>query len=145
MPTFDLGIPDTKAAAERGIDVPITDPANPGQPLNNAVGEPLVITILGGDAEKVRNRDRKTLDRVLENIRKRKDQGGAKETEQEQIDRLAAATVAWTFKTPDGVAVPCTEPNAKAIYGDPRYPYLIEQLQQKIDDRAALFQTRSDS
>jgi hypothetical protein len=145
MATFDLGIPDTKAAAERGIEVPIMDPANPAEQLKNAVGEPLSITILGGDSEKVRRRDRQSLNRVIENIRKKKDQGGAEETEQEQVARLATATLAWTFKTPDGKPVDCTEQNAKAIYGDPRYPYLVEQLQQQIDNRAALFQTRSDS
>lgn len=145
MASFDLGIPDTKAAAERGIVVPIMDPARPGEQLKNAVGEPLSITILGSDAEKVKERDRKTLDKVFENVRKKKDQGGAKESEQEQINRLAAATVAWTFKTPDGKPVECSEQNARAIYGDPRYPYLIEQLQQKIDDRAAFFATASDS
>lgn len=140
---FDLGLPDAKAAAERGIPVDIMDPADADKPLFTPKGEPLVIHIIGADSAKVRKKTRTTLDKHFERIRKGKPSGGAEESEQEVIDRLAAATLSWNFVTPSGEPVACTEENAKAIYGDPRYPYLVEQLDKAIGDRSRFFATSS--
>lgn len=146
---FSLASLDVKAAAERGLVVEFRNPADPTQIVKDETGKPLTITILGHDAEKIKERDRKTLDKIYERVAKgTPQQSASKKSEQESIDRLAAATVAWSdnWVLEDGQpALVCTEANAKKLYGDPRFPWIAEQLLAKIDDRTAFFTQGSDS
>lgn len=140
---IDLGLPDAKALAERGVPVEIMDPADMDKQLNNAVGEPLVIRVIGADASKIRSKANAQLDKHYE--RQRKGKGGvtSEQSEQEIIDICAAATVSWNLKTPDGSPIDCNEHNARLVYGDPRYPYLQEQVFKVIGDRSRFFGTSS--
>lgn len=139
----DFAALDTKALAEKGMVVELEGPD--GEPLLDAEGKQYWIRQLGGDAGKIREKHRKSLDKVYEKVRKGKAQGGAAESEREQIDRLAAAVLEWYVPTLDGETLVCTEENARRLYSDPRLPWLPEQLQKRIDDRAAFFATRSTS
>lgn len=139
----DFAALDTKALAEKGLVVNLETPT--GDPFVDDDGKQYFIRILGGDAGKIREKHRLSLDKVYERVRKNRDLGGAKESEREQVERLAAATLDWYLPTLDGETLACTEPNARKLYGDPRFPWLVEQLQKRIDDRAAFFANSSTS
>jgi hypothetical protein len=145
MSGFDLNTLDTKTAAEQGIVVELENPLTPEKPFVDDDGAPYSITILGGDAGKVRQKDRKQLNRILTAIRKNKD-ADAEAGEQDNIDRLAAATLAWHLPALDGETLPApTEHSARKLYSDPRFPWIIEQLTKAIGDRARFFKKSSSS
>ena len=140
MPSFDLNTLDTKAAAEAGIVVQLEHPFDPALPFTDDAGTPYSITIMGGDAGKVRAKARKQLDRYLTLIRKNQDPGDAEASEVDHIDRLAAATIAWHLPDLDGKPVPAlSEVTARTLYADPRFPWIVEQLTKAIGDRTRFF------
>lgn len=144
--TFDLNALDTKAASEQGIVVELEHPFTPTVPFVDDDGKPYFIRILGGDAAKVRAKSRKQLDRYIALIRKNRDPGDAETGEQDNIDRLAAATLEWHLPPLDGEPVPApSEAIARKLYSDPRFPWIMEQLTKKINDRASFFVKSSTS
>jgi hypothetical protein len=145
MSGFDLSTLDTKTAAENGIVVELENPFEPEKPFVDDDGVPYSITILGSDAGKVRNKSRKQLSRFLTAMRKNKD-ADAEEGEQENIDRLATATLEWHLPALDGETLPApTEHSARKLYSDPRFPWIVEQLTKAIGDRARFFKKSSSS
>lgn len=145
-PVADLSSLDTKAAAERGIVVDLEHPFTPEKPFVDDAGVPYSITILGGDAGKVRAKGRKQLDRYISLIRKNKDPGDSETSEQDNIDRLATATIAWHLPPLDGAELPDpTEHLARKLYSDSRFPWIVEQLTKAINDRARFFVKSSTS
>lgn len=143
---FDLSTLDTKAPAERGIVVELENPFDPTTPFVDDAGVPYSWTILGSDAGKVRAIARKRLDRMLTLLRKNRDPGDAEANEAADIDRLAAATLAWHLPPIDGQPAP--EPNehsARKILSDPRFPWIAEQLTKAMGDRARFFSKSSTS
>lgn len=139
----DFSALDTKTAAEQGTVVELEGPDE--KPLLDAEGKPYWIRLMGGDAPKIRAKHRKSLDRTFEKIRKGKSPGGVEESERDTIERLAAATLEWHVPTLDGVALECNEANARKLYSDARFPWLVEQLQKRMDDRAGFFAQSSTS
>jgi len=145
MSGFDLNTLDTKTAAEEGLVVELENPFEPEKPFVDDDGVPYSITILGGDAGKVRTKEKKQLNRILTAIRKGKD-SDAEAGEQDNIDKLAAATLAWHLPTLDGETFPPpTEHLARKLYSDPRFPWIIEQLTKRIGDRSRFFKKSSPS
>jgi len=145
MPGFDLSTLDTKTAAEEGLVVELENPFEPEKPFVDDDGVPYSITILGGDAGKVRTKEKKQLNRILTAIRKGKD-SDAEAGEQDNIDKLAAATLAWHLPQLDGETLPPpTEHLARKLYSDPRFPWIIEQLTKRIGDRSRFFKKSSPS
>lgn len=146
MSSFDLNTLDTKTPAEQGIVVELEHPLNPETPFVDDDGVPYSITILGGDAGKVRAKERKQVDRILSAIRKNRDPGDAETGERDNIDKLAAATLAWHLPPLDGELLPDpTEHIARKLYSDPRFPWIAEQLTKRIGDRARFFKKSSIS
>lgn len=144
MSGFDLNTLDTKAASEAGIVVELEHPFNPETPFEDDEGVAYSITILGSDAGKVRAKGRKQLDRYISLIRKNKDPGDAEAGEQDNIDKLATATIAWHLPALDGEVLPePTEHIARKLYSDPRFPWIVEQLTKAIGDRARFFKKSS--
>jgi hypothetical protein len=146
MTTQDLNTLDTKAAAEQGIVVELEHPFTPTVPFVDDDGQPYYIKILGGDAGKVREKSRKQLDRYIALIRKNRDPGDAETGEQDNVDRLASATLEWHLPPLDGAPVPAaSEASARKLYSDPRFPWIVEQLTKAINDRARFFVKSSSS
>ena len=146
MSGFDLNTLDTKTAAEEGIVVELENPFHPETPFTDDDGVPYSITILGSDALKVRSKERKQLDRILTAIRKNRSPGDAEVGEQDNIDKLSSATLAWHLPTLDGETFPPpTEHIARKLYSDPRFPWIVEQLTKAIGDRARFFKKSSNS
>lgn len=143
--TFDLSTLDTKTTAEQGLVVELENPFAPEKPFVDDDGVPYSITILGSDAAKIRTKEKKQLNRVLSAMRRNKDVD-AEAGEQDNIDRIAAATLDWHLPTLDGETLPApTEHTARKLYSDPRFPWIIEQLTKAIGDRARFFKKSSTS
>lgn len=140
--SLDLSTFDTKTAAEAGTFVHLESPAT-GEPLYDDASQPIGITILGGDSEKVRRELRKISDRKIERIRKGQSLPDAEASRKEDIAVMAAATVSWQGLVVDGVALECTESAARKLYGDPRFPWIMEQLEKVLGDRKRFFATSS--
>lgn len=137
---------DTKKVADAGVTIALTDPYTAEQ-LTLADGSVMSITVLGRDSAKMREYVRKVTDKRLEELRKNKSQSfSLEESESEKAGALAAVTVAWNLPPIDEgstVAPPCTESNARALYSDPRFPWIVEQLDAVIADRASFFKAAS--
>lgn len=144
--TQDLNELDTKAPAERGIVVELEHPKTPLVPWVDDQGVPYSITILGGDAGKVRAVARKQLDKQITLLRKKGEMGDAESGEQDIVERLAKATIAWHLPPLDGQTLPAPDERlARKLYNDPRFPWIVEQLQRALNDRSRLFTTPSTS
>lgn len=142
---LDFNTLDTKSAAERGLVVELEDPRNESAPFVDDDGKPFSITILGGDAGKIREKTRKQLDSYLTKARKNKE-ADSRAAEAEHIDKLAAATIAWHLPTLDGETLPApNEHVARKLYSDPRFPWIVEQLTRAMNDRGRFFSTSSTS
>lgn len=139
---FDLSTLDSKAASEAGTTIEIISPAT-GEPLLDD-GEPVTITIIGIDSAKLRGIARKLNDRRMTDIRKGKNADFDSEVADEEKAKLyAAATIEWEGIALDGSVLECSERNAKKLYSDPRFPWLVEQIDKAIADRQRFFKTAS--
>jgi hypothetical protein len=136
-----LSMFDTKAASEAGLTVDLDEIG-----LDDA-GKPYFITILGMDAGKVVDKDRKQLNRVLTAIRKNKDAGDAEVGEKDNIEKLAASTIAWHLPPiEEGEPEPeMSEQNARRLYSDPRFRWIVRKLTKKQNDESDFFVKSSTS
>lgn len=143
---FEISTRDSKAAAERGIVVPWEDPETKEEIVDED-GTAVTFTLVGGDADKVAAKTDKNLNKFFDRLSKgRKNDRRAQESREELIDRLAAATIAWSPNwTYDGQVLECNEHNARKVYSDPRFRWLLEQMQGVVDDRARFFTKSSTS
>lgn len=136
-----LSMFDTKAASEAGIVVEL-DEIGPDDE-----GKPYFWTILGMDAGKVVDKDRKQLNRVLTAIRRNKDAGDAEVGERDNIDKLALATIAWHLPPIDeGEGEPVvSEQAARKILSDPRFRWIVRKLTKKQNEDFDFFVKSSTS
>lgn len=119
------------------------DPADLRVPLLDGEKNQPTIVVLGGDAPAVKDATYKTLDAYYERLRKGETKGRSKQDEQDEIRRLAAATVSWMHVALDGKNLPCTFDNAVTFYT--RFFWVAEQLLKVVNDRAAFFTVGSPS
>lgn len=142
---IDLAAFDTKSAAERGIKVELESPFT-NLPFVDDEGKPYFIRILGSDADKVREKSRKQLDKYIELIRKNQNPGDSLAGEADNIDKLAIATIEWHLPPLDGQPMPTASVSAaRKLYSDPRFPWIVEQLTKAINDRTRFFGPSSTS
>jgi hypothetical protein len=136
-----LSMFDTKAASEAGIVVELDEIG-----LDDD-DKPYFWTVLGMDAGKVVDKDRKQLTRVLTAIRKNKDLGDAEVGEKDNIDKLAASTIAWHLPPiePNESEPVVSEQNAKRILGDPRFRWIVRKLTKAQNDESGFFVKSSTS
>lgn len=137
---FDFAALDTKTAADQGTVVTIENPVT-DEPLTDSEGQPVTITVLGSDSAKLTELLRKNGDRRLDRMRKQRDfvVDNVATVERRRIERLVAATIAWSGVGLNGQVLECTEANAWTFYSDPRWPWLLDQLDKAIDDRKRFF------
>jgi hypothetical protein len=136
-----LSMFDTKAASEAGIVVELEEIG-----LDDD-GKPYFWTILGMDAGKVVDKDRKNLSRYLTALRKNKDAGNAEVSEKENIDKLAASTIAWHLPPiePNDPEPVVSEQNARKILSDPRFRWIVRKLTKAQSDDSDFFVKSSTS
>jgi hypothetical protein len=142
--SFDLSTLDSKSAAEAGTFVHLDSPAT-GEPMYDDDGvTPFGIGIIGGDSGKVSDELRAIADRRLERIqRNRSIVTNSLVGRQEDINTMAAATTHWHLPPVDGEVLVCSEVSARKLYADPRFPWIMEQLEKAIGDRKRFFKRSS--
>ena len=137
---MDLSKLDTLAPAESGTVVELEHPVT-GEPIPDTS-----ITLRGEDSHAVRNVIRKQHDRRIEKMRKGKGaMSDSASLESEQVEKLVAATIDWKGIELDGEPLPFSAPNARKLYSDPRFPWLVEQVQTAMLDRERFFTNGSKS
>lgn len=141
---FDFGELDTKSVADVGTVVHLEHPGT-GDPLFDEAGNAITITVLGSDSEKLRKLVRQQADKRFERIRKQQGAVTSEAIESDAVARLVAATVAWSGVKLDGEVLECNEKNARKLYGDPRFPWLAEQVEKAVEDRKRFFKSASPS
>lgn len=142
---IDFSALDTKSAAEAGAVVELDDPRN-GEPLLDDEGKPYYIEILGLDSAKLRAAARKISAKVVTNIRKGRDtEYDPEAAEAERATLYAAATKSWYLPPLDGEVLECNERNAKRLYTDPRFPWVVEKIDREIANRQRFFKKASQS
>ena len=125
---FDFAARDCAARAERGACLEVLDPLS-------GEGTGVSITLAGADSSIYRNASSALVRRRLKNgSRTAFDPDKVRE---EGIEILAACTLSWKGVVVDGKTLPCTRENAVMLYS--RFPWLREQAESFIADRAAYF------
>lgn len=142
---LDLKNMTVMTPAEAGADVELEHPVS-GEPLVNEDGSPWKISVRGEDSQAVRAVVKKQHDRRIEKMRKNKSGGFDSDTvEAEQTERLVAATIGWSGLVMDGKPYDFSIPNARKLYGNPEYIWIVEQVEKAMGDRQRFFTNASKS
>lgn len=131
MTSFDLAQLDTIAEADKGAAMALLHPVT-RQPLVDAAGQPIAITLAGMDSQAFRAAQRAATNKRL--AQRGRAKLTAEELDAEQLDTLARCTLSWSGIVLDGAALPCTTANARQLYE--RLPWVREQADEYIADRA---------
>jgi hypothetical protein len=95
---------------------------------------PVKITLLGTDSPVFRKAQRAIVNRRLKQAKKTT--LTAEEIEAEGVDALVACTVSWEGVELDGKKLDCTPENIRRVYTDVRLPFIREQVDSFIAERA---------
>lgn len=129
---MDLSTLDTRDVANTGAVMEVENPAT-GEKLLTEAGEPITITLLGIDSDKLKKRQNELTNEVMKKGFRPK----ATTAEKIEADRLATlclATVAWSNIEFGGKKLDCTPENARSLYK--ALPWLRDQADAFIADRA---------
>jgi len=130
----DLSTLDTVSAAEEGAVMELRHPAT-GAVLNQDDGSPVTITLAGSDSERYRKAERSNQNRRLKNSAGRRGLTvTSEELENDNLEVLAAATVAWAGIVLHGESLDCTVANARKVFKE--IPWAREQAEQFVAERA---------
>ncbi len=136
---MDLSTLDTLNPAESGTSVEIENPFT-GEPITDDSGKRWTISVRGEDSATVRAVVKKQQNKFTERLRKRGQFGDADSVQQEQIERLEAATIGWeNAPNLDGNPFGYSQENARKLYSDPRFSWVVEQVSQAMADRKRFF------
>lgn len=120
-------------AQEDGVDVHILNPAN-GDPLN------IVVRVVGKDSAQARRARRAAIKAQL--AKRKVSADPAAEAERQGLELLAACVVDWTWGIKlDGKIPSCDRETIVAVFT--RFPWMAEQVDAVVSDRAAFFGTSS--
>lgn len=134
---------DSKAAAERGTVLELISPATKKTWLDDEK-KPYWIKLLGMDSEKLRKIANKIVDRTVNEIRRnQQSEFDSEEATVEKVKLYAIATIEWHIPPVDGEKLDCNEKNARKLYSDVRFPWVVEQIDKAINDRASFFEQAS--
>lgn len=95
---------------------------------------PVKITLLGTDSPVFRKAQRAIVNRRLKQAKK--PNLTAEEIEAEGIEALVSCTVSWEGVEIDGKKLDCTPDNVRKVYTDIRLPFIREQVDTFIAERA---------
>jgi hypothetical protein len=111
----------------------IVDPK--GEIVRDDQGNPVTITLRGKNSEAARAAERKAVNRQIEAARRgRKNVNHVEDVESQNLDRLEACTVDWSFTELDGKPFPCNPANARQFWGDRRFRSIRDQAEAFIAD-----------
>jgi hypothetical protein len=106
------------------------------QPIRDENGVEASISIVSVDSPEVQRVNKMALNKRLK-VRGRVTMT-ADELDAERAETLVAATKAWHLVSLEGkvLEVPLTEQTARAVYTDPRFAWIRDQVSEALDDRA---------
>lgn len=103
-----------------------------GRLAHDDTGAPITITLLSDDAEPLQRQSRAAINRRLANPSKMRIR--VEDLEEEALDKLAVATVAWSGIKENGEAIPCEFQRVRALYA--KHRWLREQVDAFVGERA---------
>lgn len=128
---MDLATLDSVKAANEGAAMEVLHPTS-NVPLKDDQENPITITLIGQDSDKVKKRQRLEMNKRLK--AGRRSTMTAEELEEQGLELLAFCTVSWSGIKLDGQLLDCTADNAMKVYK--RVPWLREQVDSFVGDRA---------
>lgn len=126
----------TLAVSTEGSELTLTHPVT-GAPL------PVKITLLGTDSPTFRKAQRAIANRRLKQAKKTSIT--VEEIENEGIDALVSCTVGWSGVEIDGKKLDFNPENVRKLYTDLRLPFIREQVDAFIAERANFMKTSPES
>ena len=131
---MDLAKLDLTEHANNGATMDVMHPIT-GEPLLDANGFHVTVTLLGADSTKMRqemsNRAKKQL------ASKNKPVNNIEEAEKLSAELLAVITVSWSGITENGQEIECNRENAINVYK--KYSWLRQQVDAFTTDRANFY------
>jgi hypothetical protein len=138
---FDLAEFDILALSEQGTPMALIHP-HTRLPMIDDDKTPLTISLMGRNSDAFRN----TMREIQAARAERQARGTAPDPElreQEDILLLVACTTDWTLKILDGKPFPCTPPNIRKLWNDPRFRPLREAGLTHVMNDANFFRKSS--
>ena len=121
---FDVALLDTAARSEEGVDFIVRNPTT-GAQISNKDGKAVTIKLMGSNSEKYRG-----VQRAIQANVARMAGRDIKQTEDERrsdMEKLmCAVTVGWSFTEMGGQPFPFTTENAKQLWADKRWTWLLQ-------------------
>jgi hypothetical protein len=140
---IDLATLDTRTAADQGQVMEIIHPQT-GEVMRQDNGEPVTITLAGRDSDRVKRLERANRDRMIKAGSRRGTSGiTADDLDRQTVERLVAATIAWSGIMLDGELIECNSANARRLYE--RVDFVREDADAFITDRANFLKASSAS
>ncbi|QPB10617.1 hypothetical protein [Bacteriophage sp. 438212] len=129
---MDLSTLDTSELANQGALLELRDPA--GNPVLQEDGSPVTLILLGEDSDVVTQINNRNANQFLRGTSGSGQSVTAEMSRTNEINKFAAATVAWSGIVVDGEEVPFSTDAAKGLYR--RFPWIRDQVRAFIGDRA---------
>jgi hypothetical protein len=123
---FDIAKLDTRTRAEAGAKMTVLRPQAPYDPIRDADGHPLTITLRGVNSDSYRAAQREANQRAAD-ARSFQARRSQEDEDLDTVELLCAATVDWSFDTKDGQPFPFSPENARALWSDGRWRWLRTQ------------------
>lgn len=134
---LDLSTLDTAKCADEGADLELRHPSTRATFCNDA-GDPITIRLVGVDSAIYRKAQAALTNRKLVQ-NKRGVKITAEELEADALEMAAKCTVSWSSDLAlDGAPIPFSKQNAAKLYQ--RFPWIKEQVEEFINDRANFLQ-----
>lgn len=102
----------------------------------------MTISVLGKDSEVFRTELRKVIDKRLRRAAKKGKINGITDSATmatENAELLAKVTTAWTGFKRDEKEIPCTYDEVLALYANPAFAWLLEQVDEGVGERENFF------
>jgi len=127
---FDITTLNTSAAANKGVTITIRHPESNAK-------LPLKVTILGADSDKYRRVADASLNEVFKQIAKTgKTLRTAEDVREERINAVCDCITGWEAFGNGEASLECTPENKKAVFENPGYGWMLDQVDAGIRDRA---------
>jgi len=121
------------AVSQEGQTLELRHPIE-GTVLKTDKGKPITITLVGTDSDVFRKAQRSILDRRLN--QKGKTKLSAAELEEEAVTTLISCTLGWSGIVLDGEELAFNKDNVRKLYSRTDLPWIRDQVDEFIADRA---------
>ena len=134
---MDLSKYDCSKLAEKGITFNLLDPM--GEPFDLPEKKQPTITVAGKDSETYRAAEKQEKAKLNSMTQKQRLKVDVEDLQRQSINILIKCTLAWTNMEFEGKDILCTQENKDKYLRDPGYAWIIDQIGERVNDRAQLF------